>query len=296
MGWQGWALFPSWGQSWGHQKPARPRRLLSQKAFPGSLGNFVVSCAPVRSVDIMTSTLATEVGLLGGCRRQATPAPSPHRAGLSRGQERPCLLSLPQDQDPHPGSWRPLGYWAQPTCHSGPKGAPDLASAEPRLRPEDEPSGPQPRWWFSLLEFSGTRDSSWECRKASSQGRHPKPGPMGGSPEKARPSQDPHAGAAAPTGPAGSAESRVNPEKRRRGQGAQTCSRPTDPFPAASQHYRPQGSAPQGGATVPTASFPHLLAPGAVGQEVQLEVCRPGACSRGSPREGLWDDMRPWLW
>ena len=35
----------------------------------------------------MTSTLATEVGLLGGCGRQATPAPSPHQAG-------PLLWSL----------------------------------------------------------------------------------------------------------------------------------------------------------------------------------------------------------
>lgn len=76
----------------------------------------------------MTSTLATEVGLLGGVQAASNPSPLPPPSwalppvplsGLSRGQERPCLLSLPWD-----------GSWAQPTCQPGPKGAPNRASAE----------------------------------------------------------------------------------------------------------------------------------------------------------------------
>lgn len=42
------------------------------------------------------------------------------------------------------------------------------------------------------------------------------PGRREGSPEKARPSTDPHAGSAAPTRPAGRAEPRVNTDKRAR--------------------------------------------------------------------------------
>lgn len=251
----GLAVFPSWGQSWGHQKPACPRRFQSQKAFPRSLGNFVVSCAPVRSVGIMTSTLATEVGLLGGCGRQATPAPSPHRAGsvcpgCLRARRDPASSPSPKTRTLIPAAGGPSA--------AGPSPPASWASREPQIWPQQSPNSgrrmspaaPSPAVGShcaqafgdtglllgGLDEFSGQAPLSQGLRR----GLLRRPVPPRTLTQEQWPPRDLPAG--------------LSPESTLRRGGVVREPRPAHGTRTPS--LQPPGSDPRGGAAQPAATFP----------------------------------------